>query len=68
MEAYFNIHQVAKYLKLTEAAVNRLVRENKIPSVMTPSKVVIFKKTDIDQWLEERKTKAQDILKSAETL
>lgn len=68
MEAYFNIHQVAKYLKLTEQAVHQLIKANKMPFVMTPSKVVIFKKSDIDQWLDERKKKAQDILKNSEIL
>lgn len=68
MEAYFNVHQLAKYLKLTEQAINRLVAANKIPSVTTPAGVVIFKKSDIDQWIEEHRKKAQEILENNEII
>lgn len=68
MEKYFNIQQLAKYLKMTENAVHGLVKGNRVPSINTPSGVVIFKKNDIDQWLEEKRAKVKTILTSDEII
>ncbi|MFZ5996547.1 MAG: helix-turn-helix domain-containing protein [Nitrospirota bacterium] len=68
MEKYFNIQQLAKHLKMTESAVQDLVKGNKIPLINTPSGIVIFKKNDIDHWLEEKRAKVKTILTGDEII
>ncbi len=68
MESFFNIKQLAKYLHLTEGALERLVKSGRIPVVETPSNVPIFKKSDIDVWVSERKSTVREILDKDETL
>ncbi|MBZ0158320.1 MAG: helix-turn-helix domain-containing protein [Alphaproteobacteria bacterium] len=68
MEKYFNISQLAKYLKVTEPAVQHLLREGKVPAIKTPSNVYIFKKNDIDEWLREKKRKVHDLIEKQEVL
>lgn len=68
MEAYFNLQQLAKYLHMTETAADKLLKSGKIPSIKTRTNTYIFKKSDIDNWLGERKSKVQTLLESDETL
>lgn len=68
MEAYFNLQQLAKYLRITESAVEHLLKNSKIPAVETPSNVHIFKKSDIDAWVKGRRGKIQELLEKDETL
>lgn len=66
-ESYFTKEQLAKYLKMTEKAVDHLVKSGQIPSIQTPKGIVIFKKSDIDNWLSEKKKKLQKMFESEET-
>lgn len=68
MEAYFNLQQLAKYMRITESAAAQLLKSGKIPSVKTRTNTDIFKKSDIDKWLGERKSKVQELLENDETL
>jgi len=68
MEAYFSTQQLAKYLKMTENALNRLVKTGGIPAIKTQKNTVIFKKSDIDQWVEDKKKKVRDLLENEEVL
>lgn len=68
MESYFNIQQLAKYLRITEKAANNLLKSGKMPSVKTSAGVFIFKKSDIDRWLGERIGKVKALLENEETL
>lgn len=68
MEKYFNISQLAKYLKVTEPAVQHLLREGKIPAIKTMSNVCIFKKNDIDEWLKEKMRTVQVLIEKQEVL
>jgi excisionase family DNA binding protein len=49
----FNIEEVAEYLHLTAADVNRRVKEREIPFEQRGERV-IFRKRDIDQWASQR--------------
>ncbi len=68
MEAYFNLQQLAKYLRITESAVEHLLKNSKIPAVKTPANMYIFKKSDIDAWVKGRRGKIQELLEKDETL
>lgn len=68
MESYFNIQQLARYLRVTESAVEHLLKSGKIPSVKTPANVYIFRKSEIDEWKKGRRNKTEELLKKDETL
>lgn len=68
MEKYFNIQQVAKYLRITEKAVQRLLSSGKIPAIKTPSNVYIFRKGDVDEWLKSKREKVKGMLETIEAL
>lgn len=68
MEAYFSTQQLAKYLKMTESALDRLAQSGGIPAVKTQKNTLIFKKSEIDQWLEDKKKKVKDLLENEEGL
>jgi excisionase family DNA binding protein len=46
------IRDLATYLKASEATVRRLVKAGDVPHVRLSSRVVRFRKSDIDRWLD----------------
>ncbi|MBF0330050.1 MAG: helix-turn-helix domain-containing protein [Nitrospirae bacterium] len=68
MESYFTKEQLAKYLKMNAAAVDRLVEKGQLAGIMTPKKIVIFKKSEVDAWLAEKKKKINTMMESEEIL
>lgn len=68
MDKYFNSQQAAKYLRITEQALQHMLAGGKIPAVKTPSNVYIFKKNDIDEWLRNKRSKVKGLLEGIEVL
>jgi len=68
MEKYFNIQQVAKYLRITDQAVQRLLAGGKIPAIKTPTNVYIFRKGDVDLWLKSKRDKVKGMLETLDAL
>lgn len=51
------LKEVAEYLKLAEKTAYRLAAEGKLPGFKVGGSWR-FRKVDIEQWIEEKKTKA----------
>lgn len=51
--AIWTVHDVAEYLRMSEAKVYRLAKEQKLP-VVRIGKTWRFRKQLLDQWLDER--------------
>jgi len=68
MESYFSMQQLAKYLKMKETALDQLVKDGTVPFIKTKNNTVIFKKSDIDKWMEDKKKKVKEMIEGQEVL
>jgi excisionase family DNA binding protein len=50
--AWWNIKTSANYIAVSVAFMRKLVRQRRIPFVRVGSKVLRFRKQDLDRWLE----------------
>lgn len=51
-EGYLTVNELCMLLKVSEPWVYKLVREKRIPFLRIAGKVVRFKLTDIESWIE----------------
>ena len=49
---YWNVHQAAQYLAMSEGFVRKFIRLRKIPFTKVGSKAVRLSKAELDAWLE----------------
>lgn len=68
MESYFTKEQLAKYLKMNGAAVDRLVEKGQLTGIETPKKILIFKKSEVDVWLAAKKKKINAIMENKDII
>jgi excisionase family DNA binding protein len=62
------MQQLAKYLKMKETALDQLVKDGTVPFIKTKNNTVIFKKSDIDKWMEDKKKKVKEMIEGQEVL
>jgi excisionase family DNA binding protein len=55
-DTIFNLKELSEYTKLSTTWIYRQTSERKIPFIKA-GRYVLFKKTDIDNWLEEKSIK-----------
>lgn len=55
-QAWWNIQRSAKYLNMSVAFVRKAVRQKRIPFVRVGTKVLRFRKQDLDRWLESNRS------------
>lgn len=48
---WWDIHQTAKYLKVSQSFVRKLVRTRRIPFARAGGKILRFQKVELDRWL-----------------
>ena len=61
-----SVDEVANYLNYAKASIYGLVHKRELPYIKTGKKL-LFKKKDIDRWIEDRKGKTKsDIKKMAD--
>ncbi|TAN45620.1 MAG: DNA-binding protein [Nitrospirae bacterium] len=68
MESYYTKEQLAKYLKMNGAALDRIVEKGQLAGIMTPKKIMIFKKSEVDAWLAAKKKKINSMMENEEIL
>lgn len=57
MEEYFNVKEVAEYLRCAEVTIRKWVREGKIPYCRLGAKKLFFRKSSIDEWIASKEIK-----------
>lgn len=64
MKEYLSITEVCSYLSVSKSFVYKLSSNNTIPKYCPMGKLVYFKKSDIDSWLENSRIPPNEELKS----
>lgn len=54
MDEIMTIDEVAKYLKVTKKTIYYLIYQKSLPTVKLGSRLLRFRKSDIDNWLESK--------------
>lgn len=52
MDEIMTIEEVAKYLKVTKKTIYYLIYQKSLPTVKLGSRLLRFRKSDIDRWLD----------------
>lgn len=54
MDEIMTIDEVAKYLKVTKKTIYYLIYQKSLPTVKLGSRLLRFRKSDIDKWLDAK--------------
>lgn len=54
MEQYLTIDELSKLIHLKKSTIYKYVCGRRIPHIKTSEKHLLFKKTDIEDWLESK--------------
>lgn len=54
-DSLLTVTELAEYLKLSVSAIHRLTHKRKLPFYQPGGKVILFRKGQIDTWLEDHK-------------
>lgn len=54
MDEIMTIDELAKYLKVTKKTIYYLIYQKSLPTVKFGSRLLRFRKSDIDKWIESK--------------
>lgn len=54
MDEIMTIDEVARYLKVTKKTIYYLIYQKSLPTVKLGSRLLRFRKSDIDKWIESK--------------
>jgi len=54
MDEIMTIDELAKYLKVTKKTIYYLIYQKSLPTVKLGSRLLRFRKSDIDKWIESK--------------